>query len=363
MNKIIYENIIAFHPGYYVKELMEDLDMNQNELAKRLNTTGKTVSNLVNGGIKLTDDMARNLSLVFGTSISLWMNLNKVFYEKKIEIEQQKVEDEQIEFLKNLDYKFWSKQGFVKDTKISREKVHELLRYFKISNLKILATKDFLVQCRTGISKVEDKNIINANAWVQTAINVGREKEVPNYDEKMLKNNLSKIRDMTKLSEKEVFENLEKVLNSCGVTFVMLPMLKNCGINGAVKWINDEKVILAVNDRKKQLDVFWFSLFHELKHVLQKRKKILITSDNIFEEENIKKLELEADWFSRDFLIPVENYEQFISKGIFNEPSIIDFAEKINIHPSIVVGRLQNDEYISFKNKLNSLKESYHFLN
>lgn len=359
MNKIIYENIIAFHPGYYVKELMEDLDMNQHELSKRLDTTAKTVSKLVNGEIKLSDEMARNLSLVFGTSVNMWLNLNKVFYEKKILIDKKIAENEQIELLKQLDYKFWVKLGFVNNTRVSVEKVAELLKFFKISNLEILKKRDFLVQFRTGICKIEDKNIINSNAWVQTAINIGREKEVPEYDENLLKNHLTELRSLTLLSEKDVFENLDRILSACGVTFVMLPTLKNCGINGAVKWINNDKVILAINDRKKKLDVFWFSLFHEIKHVLQKKKKRIIVSGNICEESDMEILENDADEFSREFLIPSKDYDKFILAGNFDESSIIMFANNINIHPGIVIGRLQHDKYLSFRSNLNSLKTSY----
>ena len=68
MNKIEYEELIAFHPGYYVKDYIEDQGITQEELAKRLQTTPKYVSDLVNGRINLTDEMVLKLSIVFGTS-------------------------------------------------------------------------------------------------------------------------------------------------------------------------------------------------------------------------------------------------------------------------------------------------------
>ena len=36
MSKVEYKDIIAFHPGYYVKDIIEDLKMNHCEFAKRL---------------------------------------------------------------------------------------------------------------------------------------------------------------------------------------------------------------------------------------------------------------------------------------------------------------------------------------
>ena len=57
MNKIEYQEWITFHPRYYVKDYMEDQGISQEELAKRLQTSPKYVSDLVNGRIYLTEEM------------------------------------------------------------------------------------------------------------------------------------------------------------------------------------------------------------------------------------------------------------------------------------------------------------------
>lgn len=51
-------------------------------------------------------------------------------------------------------------------------------------------------------------------------------------------------------------------------------------MNGAVKWLGKDKVVLALNDRRKYLDIFLFALFHELGHVLQQRIKVLSVSES-----------------------------------------------------------------------------------
>jgi HTH-type transcriptional regulator/antitoxin HigA len=94
MNKIEYKELIAFHPGYYVKDYIDDQGITKEELAKRLQTTPQYVNDLVNGRISLTDEMATRLSDVFGTSVTLWRNLNKSYNEKKAEIEQRMQTDE-----------------------------------------------------------------------------------------------------------------------------------------------------------------------------------------------------------------------------------------------------------------------------
>ena len=364
-NIVEYKEWVAFHPGYYVKELIDGLGITQEELAKRLLTTPKTVSDIVNGRINLTDEMILKLSIVFGTSTGMWLNLNRKFIEKKLEIEKQEQLDKECELVQKIDYKYWVSLGLVKAERSAAGKVQELQRYFKVSSLSVLKEKDFLVQYRTSVSEVKDVNVINANAWVQTAINIGNARETAVFDKKKLRSFLPEMRSMTVRNPVDFMPRLKEILSGCGVALVILPNLKNCGVNGAVKWMGKDKAVLAINDRGKYADKFWFAFFHELGHVLQQRLTMLIVSENsgndLKMDERLQKLEDEADTFSCDELIPRKEYEGFISESgkNFNAESIKEFAERIDILPGIVVGRLQHDKYLEQKTSLNSLKKKY----
>lgn len=365
MNKIEYQELIAFHPGYYVKDYIDEQGITQEELAKRLQTTPKYISDLVNGRINLTDEMVLKLSIVFGTSTKLWLNLNQKYIEKKLEIEKRIRIDQECELAKKIDYKFWVDLGLVKATRVTAEKVQELQRYFKVSSLSVLSQRDFLVQYRTSVSEVTDVNVINANAWVQTAINLGTQKEVEPFDKKKLLEAIPEIRSMTVQNPKDFYPRLRDLLASCGVALVLLPNLKNCGVNGAVKWLGKDKVVLALNDRRKYADTFWFALFHELGHVLQQRIKVLLVSEikkaGLETDDLIQRLEKEADTFSQNTLIPKAEYDEFlmINRRSFTAEAIRSFAARINVLPGIVVGRLQHDGYLTNQTTLNSLKIKY----
>lgn len=365
MSKIEYKDLITFHPGYYIKDYIDELGMTQEELAQRLQTTPKYVSDLVNGRINLTDEMVLKLATVFGTSATMWLNLNQRYIEKKIEIEKRKLIDQECDLVRQMDYKFWSDLGFVKETRVAQEKVMELLRFFKVSSLNVLKQRNFLVQYKTSVSEVTDINIINANAWVQTAINIGSNMVTSPYDKKKLTAAIPEIRDMTVQDPEVFYPRLKRLLADCGVALVLLPNLKNCGVNGAVKWLGKNKAILALNDRRKYADTFWFALFHELGHVLQQRIKVLLVSEShdIDLETNnlVQTLEMEANMFSQNTLIPLTEYELFIveNKIGFTAQSIQLFSKKINILPGIVVSRLQQDQYLDYNTSLNSLKTKY----
>lgn len=362
MNKVEYNELYAFHPGYYINDIINDMEITQKEFAKRIGTTPKTICKLVNGEINLSKDIALNLSIMFGSSPDVWLNLQKEYEEKIIEIKKQEKLERQKEIIKQLDYNFFVKIGAVENTKNIYDKINQLCSYFKISDLNILSERDFLANFRTGISKVQEKNIICANAWLQTAINIAQNENIVQYNENALLNSIDKIRGMTIQKPEEFMPVLREVFRQCGVIFVLLPQLKNSGINGVVKWLNSEKVILAINDRRHYADTFWFALFHEIKHVLQKNTKTTLISFYKENKEEYEKLEEEANQFARDILIPANKYSDFVRKGNFNVYSIKYFANKININIGIVIGRLQNDGYINNNSQLNKLKDKYEII-
>jgi len=345
MNSKHYKDLYAFHPGYYVNQLIEELEITQEEFALRMGVSAKTISLLVRGDTDLSEDMALKLSNMFGMSIDVWLNLQKEYSKKILEIEREKELDQQKEIVSMIDYSFFTKIGILTPTSNVLEKIQNLCSYFKVSNLATLKEPDLLANFRTGIKTVEEKNIINANAWLQTAVNIGRDMTCGDFNEQKLKEYIPEFRSMTLQSPTDFYPRMVEMFKDCGICFVLLPQLKNCGINGAVKWINKQKVILAINDRMHYADVFWFSLFHEIKHVLQKKITKTIVSGTCVTDIDAA-LEEEANSFSRNILIPADKLNKYIQTNRITGPSIIAFAKSIDIHPGIVVGRLINEKKI-----------------
>ena len=367
MNTIEYKDIIAFHPGYYLSDVIKEMEITQEEFAKRMGTSGKNLSEILNGKTVLSGDIALKLSKMLGTSVEMWLDLQKTYTEKKLQIENEKILDKEKDILGNLDYSYFCDLGLVQRVTNSREKVEELLKHFQIASLNVLKERDFLVSFRSGINDVKEKNIINSNAWVHTALNFGREIETEPIDLKKLKSKLPDIRSMTIEDPNISLPEIKEILRSCGVAFVLLPHLKNSDINGAVRWNSKEKVTLAMNNRGKYADIFWFSLFHEIGHVLQEKKTMLILQyiDNNFSvgDKVTRVLEKEADEFARNYLIPKNDLDEFVNQGDFSRNAIVNFAKDLGIHPGIVVGRLQKDELVGYESTLNKLKEKYELVN
>ena len=85
-NKIVeYKDLIAFHPGQYLGELIEDYEMTQKEFAERLGVSEMTLSKLVDGEESISNDIARKLAKVTNISMITWLNLQNAYDVKVTE--------------------------------------------------------------------------------------------------------------------------------------------------------------------------------------------------------------------------------------------------------------------------------------
>jgi addiction module antidote protein HigA len=91
MRKTIVENInlIAFHPGQYIGELIEDYQMSQKEFAEKLGLSPKTINKLVNGEESISNDIAQKLEKLTNISMKTWLNLQASYDRKVVEVTQE----------------------------------------------------------------------------------------------------------------------------------------------------------------------------------------------------------------------------------------------------------------------------------
>ncbi|GGJ97850.1 HigA family addiction module antitoxin [Luteimonas terricola] len=71
------------HPGYYVRELLDELDISQAAFAQAIGVSPMRVSHVVRGTRPVTADLALRFGRAFGQSAQYWINLQNA-YDLKI---------------------------------------------------------------------------------------------------------------------------------------------------------------------------------------------------------------------------------------------------------------------------------------
>ena len=74
--------VIAIPPGYTIKEQLKDRNINLNDFIAKMNMPKEDVELLIEGKIKLTNNLASKLELILGLPKQFWINLENNYRNK-----------------------------------------------------------------------------------------------------------------------------------------------------------------------------------------------------------------------------------------------------------------------------------------
>jgi HTH-type transcriptional regulator / antitoxin HigA len=204
-----------------------------------------------------------------------------------------------------------------------------------------------------------DTDIGATSVWLRQGEIDGEKVHCEQYDRQKLISSLDVIRSFTVERDPQIFvPKLQETLSKCGVAIVFIKPFPKVPVFGASCWLNSTKALIQLSNRGTFSDKLWFTVFHELCHILEHSKKEIFVE--IDDKTSAKPPEeVEADEFAAEKLIPREKLEKWLAQThTLNKSSIISFANEIGIAPGIVVGRLQFIQKLHWSN-LNDLKFQY----
>ena len=339
---------IATPPGATIKEQLEDRNMTQKEFAVRMGMSEKHISRLINGDVQLTPDMAFRLETVLGVPANFWNNLEAIYRDKIIKAEAENAMDDDMKLAKQFPYSEMAQYEWVPKTQKIKEKVFNLRKYFEVVELSLLGEVQITrIACRR--LAITEKSDLALMAWTQEAKIQARDIQTKPINIERLTNSIPEIRKMTVLEPKDFCPKLADCLANCGIALVFLPHLKGSFLQGA-SFRDGNKIVVGLTVRGKNADKFWFSLFHEIAHIVLGH---IEQSNGITDAD-----EKAADTWAADMLVTENDFEAFKMHNDYSERSVLQFAKEQEIAPGIVVGRMQLEGMIKYS-MLNHLKEKY----
>lgn len=197
----------------------------------------------------------------------------------------------------------------------------------------------------------EDANFQKKEAlrttWVALVLDFARETVLPPYEAPI---EHSFLEETAKLSQN--LENLSSIfhhLNSRGIGLVIVDYLEGSEVDGVVTFNDQKNPIIGMSLRYDRLDNFWFSLLHELSHVIYHLEEFGTILDNFAADEELTsdEIEHEANYYARDAIIPRQAWKRSDVSRSPTEANIHKLANEFSIHPALVVGRIhwETDKY------------------
>lgn len=356
-----YKSPVAIPPGETIKDVLDSKSMSQKELALRMGRPPQEISYIINGKRTITPETAKQLEYVLGIKASFWLNIERGYQETRTRLMEEARLAEQVDKVKNFPYSEMSRLGYVETTRKSVERVQNLLSFFRVATFEAL---DKSTQNVVGANLFRRSSRFNLSpsvlaVWLRMGEIAAIDLELNKFNPIILQKKLDEIRALTLKPPKQFVPELRQIGSECGVGFIFVRELKKLPVWGLTRWMNNRPYV-QLNLRYKTNDHLWFSLFHEIGHVLNhKNGDFYINLKGI---ENTNQLEAEADKFASDTLIPTDDYKNIRQLSRVSKNTIVNFADQIGIAPGIVVGRLQHDKIVPMSH-FNDLKIKYIWVN
>ena len=337
------------HPGETLSEVLEDRDMSQRELAIRTGVTEKHVSTVIHGQKGISAAFAKKLEYALGIEASFWMNLQANYDQELLAFEElNNISDQEIGILKSLKevLEYWSVLKWIDTEANPASVVLDLRMIFGMNNLLDTPKMSYAAAYR-----VQNKNntvdpyvlfawqrmceLLTKNIQIADEMNISK-----------LREKIPKIKQVMFMRGNQIQRKLTDIFAECGIAFRIVPNFKGAPVQGFIKKLDDGSMILCMTLRQKFADIFWFTLFHEISHILNgDTKSIFVDFDSVSGETEAK-----ADHMAGEFLIDSKAYKAFVQSGKYKTSyGIEQFAESQKVRDYIVLGRLMKDELIPWK--------------
>ena len=362
-----FRAVYAFHPGTTLREKLDEMGMSVKEFAVRTSKPEKTINAVLMGDSSLTPDMAVAFEQITMIPAHMWLNLQRNYDEYMARQKREAIlnDEDTINWARRFPYSSMAQLGWVPATRNIGEKITNLFSFFKITTANAW-TNLFLNQAlksefRLSLSGTKDPYAISA--WLrQGEIMADSMSTYNGYSAERLKEQLPQMLELVQSQPDDFDVQLKELCSNAGVKLIYISHITHAPVNGCARWI-DGAPSLQMTDRQKRNDVFWFSFFHEIGHILLHGKKDVFLEDAEYLELQ-KEKEIEADRFASDILFDKKKEQAVIKelRGKSVQADLInELAVKYNTHPAIIVGRLQHLQILPQNSALNSLKATVCF--
>ncbi|GAA4026878.1 hypothetical protein GCM10022386_07790 [Flavobacterium cheonhonense] len=329
--KSIFDEELNFN----IKEVFEtkllEYSISKTKALKLLNIDKDVFEEIINGS-------AKQPNLIHVVKIAEFLNVNIDEFIRVVLKNQNSENVGSIEsarkatfLLKNFDVKMLTKLGFFDRDDAVDTLVEKVLSFFGYSSIQ-----EYEEQLDQPLYSRVKRNFSDKmkDFWIKSAYQTFKVIDNPNrYDRERLKDLIVKIKPYSQ-DVNNGLVTVCKALYNVGVTVIFQSYLSTTQVRGATFVING-KPCIVITDFNKMYSTLWFTLLHELHHVLFDFELIETNSFHLTGDDDLFLIEDKADSFGREFFFSEDKFH-FIKTYINNPYMVAKFAKENEIHSSMV---------------------------
>ena len=237
-----------------------------------------------------------------------------------------------------------------------RDEIRRRLVFFNVNNMRAWNVRYGCLrsetQFRTSPTLFSDEGAVSL--WLRQGELEATLVDTEPWSPDKLRENLDGIRKLSKIGHPARFmPNLRQLCAKAGVALVIVRAPTGCRASGATRLIAPDKAMVLMSFRFRVDDQFWFTLFHELGHLLLHGAETFVDDEETIEDNR----EREANEFASACIIPESRRAEF-ERLTPNREAVLRFSVSIGIAPGLAVGQMQHRKMIGH-DRLNTLKRHW----
>ena len=353
---------LLIHPGETISDILEERSLTQKELAERAGVSEPFLSDVIRGKKDISKSLAMGLEYALGVRSSFWLNLQANYDAELLSLqEEETVQEEEKEVLKTIHevVRFLFFFSLIpKDLKEKKE-ILQLRYFFKVSSLLGLRRLAPAGAFRMSGTAAVNNDVLGA--WLCMCKVLGENSNsLNNFDATKTGRLIGELKGFMCNAKGDIIRALPELLSQYGIDFSVVHNFRGAPVHGYIEREKNGTYQMVLTIRGSYAYIFWFSLFHELGHIVNgdlNRTGRLIDTDAGANSER----ETRADRFAEDALLDPDSYKEFIKKGDYSLTAIRNYAKSQSVPAFIAIGRLQKDKLIPW-NRFTRYKPKYSWL-
>ena len=334
----------AIAPGRILTRELDARGWTQKDLAGIMGRPPQAINEIIKGSKQITPETALELAEALGTSAEFWTNLEAGYRLAMARTAKDSKQIARKSRLYNLaPVTELLKRGWIRAGDSFDELEQAVYAFMGITSADEM--DKLAVSFRHAVQRGPE---LSARiAWVRRVEQVAAGRTTTKFDHARLEKALPAI--LACSAHEQDVACVPGLLAAAGVHFVIVGHLDKTYLDGA-KLMCGKNPVIALTLRYDRIDSFWFTLLHELAHIVLKHKGCYL--DDLYGGDHVDDEEKNANRLAGEWLLDESSFKSFVreAKPFFSKSTITSFAESQGRHPGIVLGRLHHEKLVDYKN-------------
>ncbi|MBY5846394.1 ImmA/IrrE family metallo-endopeptidase [Rhizobium leguminosarum] len=342
-------------PGDTIRTMMERRGISAQHLADHVEGGLARVRGLLDGSQRVDARTALRLSEVVGATEKFWLKRQENFDAAVERAVSQVSATEPEDLLLSIPAPGDKPRG-----KLSAERRTEEIRrrlvFFNVPNMECYASRYGKLISNTDFRKSntfatkDDATLL----WLRRGELESDLVATKAWNPAVLREKLPSICKLSRLGRPAVFiPRLREQLAEAGVALVIVKAPKGCTASGASRMVDADKAMLLVSFRYRSDEQFWFTIFHEIGHLLLHKAHTFVDAPSTPLDDK----EREANEFAARCIVPENRMSEFERIG-HDKDSIVRFSVSVGVAAGLIVGQMQHRKMLP-QEKMNGVKRTW----